>query len=345
MIYFNNRLCPLFRCLLITSTLFDNIKVGQCGEARVPGQAISNDKARPSQEPLAMTPDPRYLKSHPITRSTDGDFSKLIKYPEGTDASRPVNGLGQTLPPGLSSEDLLTAFLTPDEFKRYEGDVSYVGAVEWRHVPGSYVAVICMNDPNERHRDDMAVGRDPRLFYYFGVFRLGEAGAKKGPVFVARSEPFRPSTHRKDWSLLEGGPYPDAQGKAYDDGLLRFDMAPYRVTKDDFAFGVRSALDLPYTGGYGHFETLHLFLVTGKTIRPILSQPLYYLEVSAGEWNPNGTRVHYVTEVKCVLVVENRISDRHFDLAITQLTGNRQMVRKVWEKESQSYKTRRDAQK
>jgi hypothetical protein len=54
-------------------------------------------------------------------------------------------------------------------------------------------------------------------------------------------------------------------------------MAPYRVTKDDFAFGVRSALDQPYAGGYGHFETLHLFQVMGNTIQRILSQPLYYL--------------------------------------------------------------------
>jgi len=344
MIYFN-KLCPLFRCLLITSTLFGGVKFGQWGEARAAGQAISTDKARPSQEPIGTTDDSRNLKSHPTTKSTNGDFTKLIKYPEGRDASRPANNLGQTLPPGLSSEGLLRTFLTPEELGRYERDVRYVGAVEWRHVPGSYVAVICMNDPNERYRDDMAVGRDPRLFYYFGVFRLGEAGAKKDPVFVARSEPFRPSTHREDWSLLEGGPYPDEQGKAYDDGLVRFDMAPYRVTKDDFAFGVRSAVNEPYTGGYGHFETLHLFQVTGNTIQRILSQPLYYLAVTAGEWNPDGTRVHYVDEVKCVLGVENRISDGHFDLTITQLTGNREMVRKIWDKKSQSYKTRRDAQR
>jgi len=79
------------------------------------------------------------------------------------------------------------------------------------------------------------------------------------------------------------------QGRRLDD----LDLAPYRLTGDEYAFGVRTSEDFTGCEGsycYGSSAFLDVFRVDGKAIRPILSTLLWSEALSTGPVNDNGAR-------------------------------------------------------
>ncbi len=301
------------------------------GTVMGPWAAVATTESYPTAYSQAPVKTKNLEESEKAIKHQEGKlaFSEQIKGQERPD------GLGRRLPPGVSRDAILRNFLTPEELRTYQNAVEYVGAVKWDQVPEHYVAVISV--------------KDVKPFYYLGVFRFpsNEGSAKIAPV--ARSERFTPTYDECDylsdesdyWFLVEG----PVLGRPNEvQQLVRFDLAPYKVTKDNFAFGVRSAASEGYAGGFGYSETLHLFQIKGRAIQRILSHLVYNMKNLAGAWNEDGTRQHYVYETKFILVVDNRVTDGYFDLVIKRITGARQSIRKRWDKVTQSYRTVASAQ-
>ena len=73
------------------------------------------------------------------------------------------------------------------------------------------------------------------------------------------------------------------------------DLAPYKPTENDYAFGVRTTVEFDgcgdsYCSGSSGF--LHVFRVDGKTIRPILSTLLWSEAHTIGAAKDDGSRDH-----------------------------------------------------
>ena len=94
------------------------------------------------------------------------------------------------------------------------------------------------------------------------------------------------------------------------------DFAPYRITPDTTAFGVRLTRNFMYAGGGGMNETLYLFRVRDATIEPILTTLIRSSSITAGEWNDDGTRDHSEngSDDPAVLSVAKNKTQGFFDL-------------------------------
>ncbi|PZO43233.1 MAG: hypothetical protein DCF19_04570 [Pseudanabaena frigida] len=101
-----------------------------------------------------------------------------------------------------------------------------------------------------------------------------------------------------------------------------FDFAPFKISDTQIAFGLRVTHSESYSGGYGYFEDLALFIVDSNRIINIFSEPMYFNKNIAGEWNKDGTRQHHLYEDEKVLVVLPRKTDGYYDLQIKALDSN-----------------------
>ena len=108
--------------------------------------------------------------------------------------------------------------------------------------------------------------------------------------------------------------------------MTAFDLAPYRIAPDTFAFGLRSDQYEGYAGGGANFETLHLFVVDGTTLRRVLAQSIYASSMTAGEWHKDGTRDHQFTESKLALSIAPSMTAGHNDLRVKELGTKHQAI-------------------
>ncbi|MGF6148759.1 Uncharacterised protein [Kingella potus] len=83
--------------------------------------------------------------------------------------------------------------------------------------------------------------------------------------------------------------------------LMRFDFAPYRLNGDTAAFGLRIGAHEGYSGGSALNQAVSLFAVVGGRLKPVFSAPVYEFADIAGDWNPDGTRQHHISESESVL--------------------------------------------
>ena len=64
----------------------------------------------------------------------------------------------------------------------------------------------------------------------------------------------------------------------------RFDLAPYKISATETAFGVRVGWSEGYAGGGGKFEALMQFAQDGERLINIFSEPIYFMQNLAGSW-------------------------------------------------------------
>jgi len=266
------------------------------------------------------------------TATTVHDLSAVpgaIKQPEGKRAfADQIEGktdttpLGTTLPAGLS-RDTIVRLVAPQADASL---VTLVGAKPWAHLANGYVAIVCVAQNAQDKKEDAAgLHCDDRPKVALGVLTMAPGGAT---ALVAHTPPGFLLT--SNWSA-EGTPllypsvspvdpsndieFPPDRG---DDAVTAFDLAPYRVAPDVFAFGVRSDQYEGYAGGGANFETLHLFVVDGTALKRVLAQPIYASSMTAGDWHTNGTRDHEFTESKLTLAIAPSMTAGHYDLRVKE---------------------------
>jgi len=244
------------------------------------------------------------------TSSLSGS-EKLILAPEGKRAfddqlrgASGADGLGTILPRGVPRDEVLSLVVPPGLPPEH---VTLVGAVPWKGHPGALVAVVCVGGTSST---GLRVCDDGRAWLAVLERRDGRLAV------VARM--VTPFTPRSDWSSMgDDGPAQSSDpGSVEDEEIGSFDLAPFLVAEGDLAFGVRTAHHEGYGGGFGYFESLHLFHVVGDRLDEILGHPIYAMTNSAGEWHEDGTRDHTVTERRLVVVVERALTHGFHDLTI-----------------------------
>jgi hypothetical protein len=217
-----------------------------------------------------------------------GQVKGAITRPQGRrDSAEQIEGktdpapLGAALPAGLARQTIIS-LIAPNADSAL---APFVGAKKWPAVSDQDVALVCaahsVDDKKYATPDNRAC--DSRPDVYLGVIAMPEGGPAK---LVARTPPGFALT--SDWqppdnapvlipSITPVDPHSDWEFPAQrsDDEVDSFDLAPYRIAPGTVAFGVRSAQHEGYAGGAAMFQTLHLFVVAGETLKRVLAQPIY----------------------------------------------------------------------
>ncbi len=217
-----------------------------------------------------------------------------------------VDGLGMKLPSGLNAKDLIR-LIAPNQNPNL---AIVVGAKAFSYLLNIYVVITCFartqneyegrissfyrnsSDKENRDRDDVV---------YLGLIEYNLVESK--PKLIAKSleiqvgwlfiitEQFRSDSHEKRFLLPK-------------ERYKEFDLASYRISDTQTAFGIRVGTNDGYASGFGYFEVLTLFMVDNNQIINILSEPIYFYQNLAGEWNKDGTRQHALYEGENVLLAE-----------------------------------------
>nr|WP_232458018.1 hypothetical protein [Burkholderia ubonensis] len=94
-----------------------------------------------------------------------------------------------------------------------------------------------------------------------------------------------------------------------------------KLRAGDAAFGVRAGWSIPYAGGGASFEALYLFRIDGNTLRVVFAQLMMFYRNNAGDWHPDGTRDHDITDGSNALNVLPTSTDGFRDLQLRQRGG------------------------
>jgi hypothetical protein len=169
---------------------------------------------------------------------------------------------------------------------------------------------------------------------------LGVIEAKPGaaPRLVAKPALVDGMVNWRDTALPSApDPLDDAKGNEIaPDSFDGFDLAPYKISADQVAFGLRGAWMDSYSGGGGEYSALYLFAIVDGAVKQILAVPMSAFKDVAGDWNKDGTRDHQITEGANVLIVAAHSTDGHFDLLLKGRTGHWQRQYK-WSAASNTY--------
>lgn len=264
-----------------------------------------------------------------------GAVPGAIKQPEGKRAfADQIQGkiettpLGTSLPAGLS-RDAIVRLVAPQANASL---ITLVGAKPWAYLANGYVAIVCVAQDAVDKRDNAGTcsGR-PEVA--LGLLTMAPGGtatrvARTPPGFLVTSDWTAEGTPLLYPSVSPVNPgndnnFPPGRG---DDEVAAFDLAPYRIAPGTFAFGLRSDQFEGYSGGGATFETLHLFVADGTTLRRVLAQPIYASSMIAGDWHKNGTRDHQVTESKLVVAIAPSMTAGHYDLRVRELGTKHQAL-------------------
>jgi hypothetical protein len=228
------------------------------------------------------------------------------------------------LPPGLTAAQLIALILPAgDKAKR-----NLVGAKAW---PGGgkdrYVAIVCTGgaafDPDD---PVCAEGADnaPPLQVYLAIVATRRGTA---PRLIARTGPLAGTV---DWSLTDMPAPDDVEGAApvAPQRFQGFDLARYRIAPGQIAFGLRVGWMYGYSGGGSEYTALLLFAVEGTALRQVLAAPISAFRNIAGDWHPDGTRDHDITDEGSILVASSNRTGSHFDLIVKARNWN--PVTRAW---------------
>lgn len=267
----------------------------------------------------------------------------LIKTPEGRAkwdqqmmGKAEPDGLGVKLPAGLSRDDLI-GLLVPREDAT---QVSLVGAKPWPHRKNSYVAIACTRAPGEpapREQECEDTGSNAgQPTVYVGVVEWTPGST---PKLVAESGPVARKTSWQNTDLpaspmvAEDAP----KGMLAPQRWQRFDLAPYQIRANTYAFGLRATWSEGYSGGGAFFEALYLFVMDGDKLKVVLAEPMSAFQNIAGDWNPDQTRNHDISEDAKILVVQKQATDGYYDLILKSRTDGT-TKRLKWSTAAQTYR-------
>lgn len=236
--------------------------------------------------------------------------------------------LGVALPDGFTRDFLVQQLAPGLDPKR----LLVAGVKPWGQRPGTFVAMVCLASTPERAARLIKFGGgecadlssdDDKNGAWFGVFGTTPG---KAPTLLARTDgPVKTPT---DWRNTNIDLPQDLATEDANAPLLsmptewkHFDLAAYKIAPGAVAFGVRAGWSEGYSGGGANFEALYLFHIDGPTLRVVFAQPMSFFKSIAGDWHPDGTRDHDMSDASNILVVLPEKTDGYFDLQLRQQGG------------------------
>lgn len=235
-------------------------------------------------------------------------------------------------------------------------NVGLVSLKAWRD--GQSIAVVCENLEPIAMRENQHFSNECREQYAKkGVNPLAKITVavltqdRNGKFQLAAApyvEEFKYEEQDKDGDTIRE-PSDDLAGKQFtlrnhsDDLVVgeldRLDFAPYQLSENHPAFGVRYLAQVMYSGGGAFNQAITLFTVMDGQLRPVLTAPTYEFADIAGEWHQDGTRDHDVSSREFVLILKTSGQDDFRDI-IWRERGAKKSEGKTyrWDSRSQSYR-------
>lgn len=231
--------------------------------------------------------------------------------------------LGLHLPDGLTAQQIAGLLLPAGAGTK----VNIVGARKLPDQPDRYVAIVCVGGDVPSRPDDTPCNRypgedtTPPVQAYVGVI-----AAKPGTPPTLVAGPLRVDG-MLNWRDTDLPAAPQALDDAKEDaiapdGFDGFDLAPYQITPNQRAFGLRGTWSEAYSGGGAQYGGLYLFAVIDGAMRQILAVPMSAYQDIAGDWHKDGTRDHQITDAANVLIVTGHSTDGYFDLRLNRRAGH-----------------------
>lgn len=162
--------------------------------------------------------------------------------------------------------------------------------------------------------------------FYLGVFQLEEHEI----IPVARlAEPLD--------SIASPASFIGVDEKKNPGVYEKFDLAPYKLSNSEMAFGVRSGYSEGYSGGGAYVQYLQLFKIKNTEIISIFNEPIYEYVDLAGDWNSDGTRQHDISEYFSTLHILKTTTHGLYDLQVRTRPPNQQSATYQWSNEHEKY--------
>jgi hypothetical protein len=253
-----------------------------------------------------------------------------------------ADGFGSKLPPGFTPAMLVAQLASGADAEQ----LVLAGAKPWPQRRGSFVAMACLADTpasaQQQRRssspspscDQANDAKHPNKLY-LGVF---DAVGSDGVTLVARTP--GPVDTQVDWSHTDldmpQSLDTDNGGKGMPDSWQRFDLAAYKLSDTDTAFGVRAGWSEGYAGGGASFEALYLFQIDGENLRVIFAQPMMFSKMLAGDWHKDGTRDHEMSDASKSLAILKSTHNGLHDLRLRG-AGDKTGTTYQWSPKDQTY--------
>ncbi|WP_156912916.1 hypothetical protein [Methylocaldum szegediense] len=290
----------------------------------------------------AQNPNPKSVSSlSRVLGTIESPEGKAIYEEQMSGSTRP-DGFGTVLPRGVTAEDVVRLILP----KADPSLATLVGMKRWPYGKDMYVAFACIA-PNQATKDSVIKYNNgepicsPRDKVVVDPSGNPEDEYLMALAMLKHDEQKRLSLASTviSWSGIEGSPLgaswehsnlvnPDGIAWSEDkdnesryalffpEEIYRFDFAKYAITKSNIAFGIRSGISKGYAGGGGNFQILTLFAVVDGELRAIFSEPIYYFQDIAGDWNEDGTRNHNIYEGENIVIVSEATANGYFKLLV-----------------------------
>ncbi len=234
-------------------------------------------------------------------------------FSEQIEGKAPPDKLGVRLPDGLTAKSIADMLVPASD----TAPANLAGAKPWPGHLDQFVAIVCTGGakpytPKEpRCAKPDPDSKEPPQHVYLGVIEIKDGA----PRLLARSSAIDGATRWAD-SGLARQPMDADDAAIAPDSFDSFDFAPYKIAKDQTAFGLRAAWTESYSGGGAYFTALCLFAVQDGKVKSILTAPMSAYADVAGDWHKDGTRDHHITDEANVVIVSQNATDGHFDLLI-----------------------------
>ncbi|MYZ41751.1 hypothetical protein [Schauerella aestuarii] len=249
--------------------------------------------------------------------------------------------LGVALPEGLDRATLIKLVAPNVDPAR----VTLVGAKPWPRRANSYVVLVCAApgntpasaSPNCSQTIDPSNATMVSPTAYVGVV---ERAPDQAPALVAASGAIDTQAAWDDANLTLTPSSPDfARGvpllpQQWD----QFDLAAYKISDAQYAFGLRSGWSEPFAGGMATFSALYLFAIQGDRLAVILAEPMTAYRNMAADPGTSRRSEREVQDEENVLSMLNSKTAGYYDIRI-KMKGDKHTKTRKWSAQQGRYVT------
>ncbi|MDQ2140881.1 hypothetical protein RBI14_22190 [Alcaligenaceae bacterium B3P038] len=257
-------------------------------------------------------------------------------------AAKPAaDPLGIALPDGLDRATLIKLVAPQVDAAR----VMLVGAKPWPRRANSYVVLVCAApgntaasaspDCSQTFEPSNAAMVSPTA--YVGVV---ERAPDQAPKLVAASGAIETQAAWDDANLTLT---PSSADFARGVPLLpqqwdQFDLAAYKISDEQYAFGLRAGWSEPFAGGMATFSALYLFAIQGDRLAVILAEPMKAYRNMATDRSVNRRSEREIQDEENVLSMAGSKTDGYYDIRI-KMKGDKHTKTRKWSAQQGRYVT------
>lgn len=198
-----------------------------------------------------------------------------------------------------------------------EENWKFMGVRPWPRQPDTYIFTACSTDEKDKKYDF-----DVDYCHYLNtgktVFAVIKIDKDNNISLIAKPWIDDGNNTEKTAFLITNDQKQNVTGNP-----IRLDFAPYQLSSEILAFGVRHNAMVGYSGGGAIDEAMTLFAVIDGQLLPILNVPTYHFADYAGSWHKDGTRNHDIYENLYIIRVLSSSTSGMNDLAWSEVDGKK----------------------